>query len=399
LTPWQRVALLTWSIIAALAVGRAFLIHYPRHGGCYPLFAEAGRNWLAGADLYTPQMSLDVFRYSPLVAAFFVPFGILPDLLGSALLRLVNVGVYLAGLSWWMRSGIPVRLTPGQRAAFWMLAVPLSAHSLVDVQTNALTIGLLLLAVTAAAEERWGWTAAILLLACSVKVYPIALVLLLVAVFPRRLAARVALATIAVLALPFLLQKPAYVTEQYADWFRWGLNDRHSDGVVHAFRDFRLLCRVWIAPLSERGYLVAQLAAAAVIAGLCLLQRWRNIPPRRLLATLFGLGCAWMMVFGPATEHTTHIFLAPALAWAVLDGWMSRRSVAYRVATLASFCLFTATQLCLWLPGGARFFQSAPHPIAGLLLMGALVAAAVRERGCEAGTVLELAEPNVRQAA
>jgi hypothetical protein len=399
LTPWQRVAFLTWSIIAVLAVGRALLIAHPRHGGCYAVFAEAGRHWLGGEDLYTPRVGLDVFRYSPLVAAFFVPFGILPDLLGSALLRLVNLGVYLAGVGWWLRAGIPARLTAGQRAALWLLAVPLSAHSLVDVQTNALAIGLLLLAVTAAADERWGWTAAFLLLACAIKVYPIALVLLLVAVFPRRLAARVALATVAVLALPFLLQRPAYVVEQYADWLRWGLNDRHSDGVVHAFRDFRLLCRVWIAPLSERGYLIAQLAAAAGIAGLCLLQRWRKIAPRRLLATLFGLGCAWMMVFGPATEHATHIFLAPALAWAVLDGWLSRRSLLYRTTTLTSFCLFTATQLCLWFPGGARFFQLAPHPIAGLLLMAALAATALRPPETETSAALEVADVSVRQAA
>jgi hypothetical protein len=398
-TAWQRLALLTWSIIALLAVGRAVLIAHPRHGGCYHLFAEAGRQWLAGEDLYTPQISLDVFRYSPLVGAFFAPFGILPDLLGSACLRLVNVTVYIVGFGWWLRVGVPARLTPGQRAALWLLAVPLSAHSLVDVQTNALTVGLLLLAVTAAAQELWGWTAALLLLACSIKAYPFALVLLLVAVFPRRLAARIALATVAVLALPFLLQTPAYVFEQYADWLRWGLNDRHSDGVVHAFRDFRLLCRVWIAPLSDHGYLIAQLAAAAVIAGLCVLQRWRNIEPRRLLATLFGLGCAWMMVFGPATEHTTHIFLAPVLAWAVLDGWLSHRSLLYRTTTLTSFCLFTATQLCLWLPGGARFFQLAPHPIAGLLLMAALAVAALWECQEQTRAELQKASASLRQAA
>lgn len=378
LSPWQRVALAAWTAIAVLAVGRAALIAYPRHSGCYRIFADAGRHWLAGTDLYTPWPGLNVFRYSPLVAAFLVPFGVLPDMLGSALLRLVNLGVFCAGFAWWTWAGVPAKLTRGQQAALWLLAMPLAVHSLVDVQTNALTTGLLLLGMTTAAQARWNGAAVFLLLACAIKVYPIVLVLLLIVIFPRHLALRIILATAVVGVLPVLLQRPDYVGCQYGDWARWGLNDRHADTAAIAFRDVRLLCRMWLAPLSDRGCLVAQLASVALIAGLCLLQRRRNVAPRRLLATLFGLGCGWMMVFGPATEHTTHIILAPALAWAVLDGWLSGRSVFYRLATLVSFALFAATQLCLWFPGGSRLHQLAPHPVAGLLLMGAFAATALR---------------------
>jgi hypothetical protein len=85
-----------------------------------------------------------------------------------------------------------------------------------------------------------------------------------------------------------------------------------------------------------------------------------------------------MMVFGPATEHTTYIFLAPALAWAVLEGWLRQRSLGYRLATVTSFAVFTATQLCLWLPGGSQFHQYAPHPAAGLLLKAVLMVTALK---------------------
>jgi hypothetical protein len=168
------------------------------------------------------------------------------------------------------------------------------------------------------------------------------------------------------------------VLNQYRDWLRWGLNDRHSDAAFIAFRDFRLLWSVWLSPLSNRGYLIAQLAAAAMIAGMCIVQRLRGVERRELLMSVLSLGCAWMMVFGPATEHTTYIFLAPALAWAVLDGWLRQRSLGYRLATVTSFAVFTATQLCLWLPGGSRFHQYAPHPAAGLLLMAVLTGTALR---------------------
>src|SRR5207249_8128952 len=142
---WRRLALMAWIIIAILALGRAALIAHPHHRGCYDIFAGAGRHWLTGQDLYSPCPGLAVFRYSPLVAALLTPLGLLPDMLGSALLRLINLCVYLIAFAWWTRAAVPLRLAAGQRAALWLLVVPLSVHSLIDVQTNALTVGLLLL--------------------------------------------------------------------------------------------------------------------------------------------------------------------------------------------------------------------------------------------------------------
>jgi hypothetical protein len=374
---WQRIALLAWIVVALMAVGRAALIGHPRHAGCYKIYADAGRHWWAGEDLYEARSGLDLFRYSPLVASCFVPFAALPDMQGSALLRVANVGVFCAAFGCWMRWSVPVILTTGQRAALWLLALPLAVHSLVDVQTNALTVGLILLAMTAAASRHWIITAALLIFACSIKVYPLALVLLLVAMYPRQMGLRSAIAAILIFALPFLLQRPSYLMTQYRDWLRWGLNDRHSDVAALAFRDFRLLCSAWLWPLSNRAYLIAQLAAGTVIAGLCFLQHFRGVEHRKLLMSAFSLSCGWMMVFGPATEHTTYIFLAPAVAWAVLDGWLNERSLGYRIVTLGSFAVFTATQLCLWFPRGSRLHEYAPHPAAGLLLMAALAATAL----------------------
>jgi hypothetical protein len=379
LIPWQKIALFAWIVVALLAVGRAALIEHPRHAGCYKIYADAGRHWWAGEDLYEARSGLDLFRYSPLVASFFVPFAVLPDMLGSALLRVVNLGVFCAAFGCWMRLGVPVILPTGHRAALWLLAIPLAVHSLVDVQTNALTVGLILLAMTAAVSQRWTTAAALLMFACSIKVYPLALVLLLVALYPRQMGLRTAIAGVLIFAFPFLLQRSSYVMTQYRDWLHWGLNDRHSDVAALAFRDFRLLCSAWFWPLNNRAYLIAQLAAGALIAGLCFLQHFRGVEHRKMLMSVSSLGCGWMMVFGPATEHTTYIFLAPALAWAVLDGWLSERSLGYRVITLTSFTLFAATQLCLWFPGGSRLHEYAPHAAAGLLLMAALAVSAWRQ--------------------
>ena len=52
----------------------------PRVRSLYPTWAAAGGDWLARAPLYrnTWEQHLDQFRYSPLVAALFAPFHLLP---------------------------------------------------------------------------------------------------------------------------------------------------------------------------------------------------------------------------------------------------------------------------------------------------------------------------------
>jgi hypothetical protein len=371
---WPVVAFVVWAILVLVTVGRAALYYLPGHIGCYWIYADAARHWAAGTDLYLAREGLDVFRYGPLVAALLAPLAALPDALGSALLRLLNAAVYLSGLAWWMRAALPHRLSSGQRAALFLLVVPLSVSSVVDVQTNALTIGLLLLTVAAAAEDRWNLASICVALACIIKAYPIALALLLAAAFPRRFAGRLLLALTACLGLPFLLQRPEYVLQQYQGWIHWGLNSRYGADMNTTFRDLRLLCAVWFTPLSNSSYLVVQLLTAAVIAVLCVLERRAPLSRRRLLTTLLGLSCCWMMLLGPATESTTYILLAPTLAWVVLEAWIEPRGPFYRAVVAASFLLFTATQVVLWFPHGNQFHKLAPHPIAALALAGALVA-------------------------
>lgn len=73
------------------------------------------------------------------------------------------------------------------------------------------------------------------------------------------------------------------------------------------------------APLHSVAYRILQLAAAAATFGWCLWQRRRIDDPRRLITVVLAMGMAWLMLFGPATEHATYVFLAPFLIWAFLE--------------------------------------------------------------------------------
>jgi hypothetical protein len=229
--------------------------------------------------------------------------------------------VLLGGLAWWLRSGLPVTPTARQQAAVFLLVVPLALSSLNNAQPNPLVTGLLLAAAAGAVTERWSAAALCAALATAVKVYPLAVGLLLAAVYPRRFLPRLVLALAVLAALPFLCQRFGYVAAQYAAWYerlREGDESRKYWPLHMAYRDLWLLFRLAHVPISSRGYVGVQLLSAGGCALLCLAARWRGWPRRTLLLAVLTLGSCWMTLCGPATESCTYVLLAPTLAWGLV---------------------------------------------------------------------------------
>jgi hypothetical protein len=371
---WQRLAVVLWVVILAGSFGRGVLSPTSRHIGIYAVYAEAGRNWLAGAPVYPPQDGWDAFPYSPIVAVFLVPWGALPDALGSGLWRLFLGAVYLGSLAWWARAALPRALTRGERGLLFLLVIPVTAPTMLNGQAGGLVIGMILLALAAAAEERWNWASAFAVLACLIKAYPVAVALLLAVTYPRRMAPRLLAAGALALAVPFLCGHPGYVLDQYAGWLHLlRSSDRLAWPLEMANRNLSLLFRVWLVPLSRHLHLGLQLAAAAGVAGLCLAGRRAGWPHRRLLLAVLGLAGCWMTLFGPVVESFTYILVGPTLAWMVIEARHQGRSVVYRGLLGASWSIFTAATAAIWFPQTIHFHSVGPHPVAGTLLLGCLL--------------------------
>jgi hypothetical protein len=270
-------------------------------------------------------------------------------------------------------------LTKLQRAILFLLFAAVSFEPAVDVQLNLLASGFLVIAVTAATQDRWWCSALAAMLACALKVYPVALALVLLGLYPRRYGVRF-LALVALgLAAPFLLQSPGYVFQQYQDWIRWGLNDRHVDHVDGVFRDVMLFARVWLSPISRSTYQVLQLVVGAAIAIVCWRQSRIDPSKSRLMATVLVLCSGWMMAFGPATEGTTYIIFAPAATWAVLQVWITPTWTGRRMAVTAAFLILVAAQVQLLLPFGRPVDWLAGQPVATLIFMVSAASSALQK--------------------
>jgi hypothetical protein len=343
---------------------RIFL--WPGIHNTFLIFAQAAQNWRGGAGLYGPVANgLDVYRYSPLVAGLLVPLALLPVSLASALWVLANAAVFLVALFWWQRA------VSSSRVSFAVLALvvlPLAIAPLHNGQSNALVIGLVLAGVAGVARERWNLAAAFIALATLLKLYPLAIGLLLVALYPRKLAGRLAIALGIGLFLPFLMRPPGYVFHQYADWVTYLHGDDRTMLPLNLWlRDFRLLCRAWLETPSPAVYLLIQALTGLGVAGLCVGATWRRWPRRDLLVLLTGLGCCWMTVFGPATEPCTFIMLAPSLGLALVEAWTSACPKWRRGLLAGIFGLLLAGYVCKWFSLTRHLCDLGPQPFAALL--------------------------------
>src|SRR5207247_167984 len=103
---------------------------------------------------------------------------------GGVLWRLFITGVYLVALGWFARTVLPRPLTRTQTALLFILAFPLSVASVTNGQVNVLIIGLILAAVAGVRAQRWNLVALCMALVFLFKVYPLAVGLLLVLVYP-----------------------------------------------------------------------------------------------------------------------------------------------------------------------------------------------------------------------
>lgn len=365
-----RLTIAIWAIAYLLLCARTLLLKVDK-SSVYPDFSSAADHWLNSDQLYV-RGGKNEFRYSPLIAAFFVPFDLLPPRIGEFLWRSLNFAAFIGGLYYCCVTGVPELFSLRRACAVFLLCLPQAAGSLNNAQSNPLVLGLLLLAAAAVARKQWFLCAAAITLATCFKLYPIAFGLLLVLLHPRKLGWRLLVCLSAAAVIPFVLQHAAYVLDQYTVWVHYlSTEDRQSGPMSDWYRDFRALWRAYVMSMRQTTYLRIEISTAAIIALACLIARLRRMPPGLLIACTLSLACCWMTVLGPATESATYILVAPAVAWGIVLGETNPGARASRIGYAIVFGLFIVSQVALNIQPAGKFFRDhlQPLPLAGLLLL------------------------------
>jgi hypothetical protein len=344
-------------------------------------YVTAGWHWLHGQGLYTASRH---FVYSPLVGAAFSPFAVLPLRLSNILWRLVCVAALVYTASAWLRSGlsglgdVPSRgsVSASTTTAF-LLLLPLAAGNLNVGQINVLVLAGTAAGVLAASRKHWNLAALLLAATGFMKIYPLAVGLLLALLYPRRFSWRLLLALAALFVLSLILQRPTYAWTQYGGWAAVLRGDDRLDiDLYSSWRDFGFLLRACGVPLSDQAYRVMEVAAGGALAVFLWLgqQRW-GWSETRLCGGVFALGCAWMLLFGPATEAATYVVLSLPVCATLTAAWRlpgadgTRRARGLPAAFAVSYALLLLSDLAnSWAHGGTHhLYMRALQPVAALI--------------------------------
>ena len=348
-----------------------------QHNNNFEIFRTSWDNLVAGRGLYGENPThRDYFKYSPTFAFLFAPFAILPFTAGLLLWNLANAGV----LYWGLGRVLEPRAALGARVIVFLDTV----GSMQNVQSNALSAGLMILAFAWLQERREARAAIAIALGTIIKVFP--LVAGVFAVFrPFRLPrfALVALGVAAAsVAAPLLVASPAELARHYRDWAEISRTDALTRG-------YSVMEHIHLLTRTDLPNLPFQLAGVAILlAPLVRISRW-GIPSFRLLFLASVL--MFCVLFNHKAESPTFVVavsgvaiwfvLAPRAAWrrallaVVVVGTILSASDAmpealqeglfepWRLKTIPVLLVWIATQCELWTEGRRRRSASAPLPV------------------------------------
>jgi glycosyl transferase family 87 len=333
-------ALSLWFLSVTIVCLRVY-----RHPGSHSVFAtyrHAGAAWIEQAQLYGAAGRR--FLYSPLIAALYSPFALIPQNLSEVIWRLL-LGLALP-LALWFNGRTLFSLSKNEFACLLLPIVPLTLSSLNDGQANIIIIVLFLVATGAASQSHW-WTCAFCAsFAVYWKIYPVAFALLLTIIFPKELTVRILLSLVGLFIVSVVLQKPSYVLQEYCSWFvNLGSDRRRELEYYGRWRDFYLLLRLIGIPVSIIWWHLLEVTTGFIAATICLLGTTRRWPPVTLLFGAMSLAIVWMLLFGPATEAATYVLIAVPSAYLLISGWADASQLALRTTSTITYLGFVGAHV------------------------------------------------------
>jgi glycosyl transferase family 87 len=363
----NKTAWIVWAAALVVLIIRPLLLSH--RGTSFDTYSLAWTHWIHGENLYSQWMG---FVYSPVVAFFFAPFACIPTPMANVLWRLLNAALLLGGLAAILKTNLFAGIKRRNFGILYILLVPLSVGNIDISQANPLVEGLILLAIAAVYVERWNSAALCVAIATCIKIYPIAVGLLICVIEPRKFSWRLAIALLLLVMVPFLFQHWPYVSNQYHAWIATrASDDRRRWPIEKLPLDLWFLIH-WVGhlPIPSKLYSLIQLGSGGTLALFCAVKSRKGWEKDRVLIGLFCLVSIWMTLCGPATESYTYMILAPAIILALVQSFGARQPARLCALVSAAFILqFLAVTRASFLPHFKSFLALSIQPISALVFL------------------------------
>jgi alpha-1,2-mannosyltransferase len=329
---WVQIALIIWGVFA-VALCLKILVEGNSHS-VYGAFVSGPRGWWSDSQMYVDRG----YYYSPTFSVLFTPFAVFPDRIGQLLWGLSSVGLFVWSLRVFFRDALPEQWPRETEAAFLGLALIGSLRGIWSLQSNAILMACILFGAAAMLRCRW-WRAAWLLAApIYIKVWPVVIAGLFSVHAPRKLLPRLALATVALAAVPFATKAPSAVAAYYQTWM-----NRLADRQVTAdrFTGYRDAWTIWeqiSTPVNQRAFFLLQAGAGLAVLGFTIWLRNKKFRTAEFVTYMLAAWATWQLLFGPGSERLTYLIAAPFAAWALIKSYLARQD--FWLALTAFFTMF-----------------------------------------------------------
>ena len=322
-----RVAVGFWALFIIVVIVKCFVA--PHSHSVYPLYATSGRVWWFGSN------ETESVYYGPFFAQLIGPFSALPDELGGALWYVFSFLFFLFGIYKFLTKVLP-ELNDKTMSVFFLLVPWCGVASFYNGQANLIVAGCLLWAVVAVLAHRWLLAGVALAVSVSIKAYPIAMAMVLIGLYPRKLLFKFLLAMILLACLPFVFHKSDFVSQHYAHWLSF-LTDgaRYTrSGSMHI--DFRTFLDTWFVTISLRSYILIEMITG-VLVFVCVYTYHRlRGSERQAVLYAYILTSIWLVLFGPASEEATYLLVSPAVCWLLMDTYRQKQIIPLVYLTIAA---------------------------------------------------------------
>lgn len=344
------------------------------HVNNFETFRTSFFNLVGGRDLYglNPQ-HIDYFKYSPTFALLFAPFALVPFSVGVLLWNATN-----AAALWWSLGKV---LTPHAALGARALVIMDAIGSMQNVQSNALSAGLMILVLVELERRRELRAAVALGLGTLIKIFPVVAGVL--AVFaPYRLSRFVlwcVVVALVLLALPLLAVSPRELAALYQSWGALQQTDALTRG-------FSVMEHVEMMTSAGLPNWPIQLAGALLlVAPLVRIQMWGLPRFRRLTLASVLMFC---VLFNHKAESPTFVVAIAGIAiwfavsersawqWALLvlvivvtilsssdampKSWQRAFFEPYRIKTLPVLVVWLVVQWQLWTRSPSALSEAPP---------------------------------------
>gem|GEM_PF-1622055 len=298
-----------WGLLIFTAIMSSVASHF--HRSVIYAYRSGALNWLHGFPLY--DATGKGFIYFPQAAILYIPFALLSPPLNMIVWCFVSVGFFAGGILKLLEF-----LPEKQRASFFLVmtavAAPIAFSDARNGQMNLIMLALLCFTANSLGKFRWNEATFLMVLAVALKPLSLILIFPFLLIYPS-LIGRFIIGMGALWGIPFFLQSPHYVWQQYMAMFQM-LETASQVGTLdatHWAQLFNVLaqCHWFLSPTAQS---VWRWGALGLLCGVSYYCR-KNRGPLEAPFWILLLAVNYLLLFNPRTENNTYAILAPFIGY------------------------------------------------------------------------------------